>query len=87
MSYQRNKSNHHFFNDESVKGLLVERLCISTGDSKDYSDLSHLDEAKETLMKGHQIFLNQRAQAYKRLEEDQVATVYMDKKIDHSEPI
>lgn len=88
---QRDKSNRRIFNDESVnwmQGITCLKGCgASIEDIKEYCDLCHLPETKENLDKRYQIFLKQREQAYKRLEEAKATTVYMDKKIDHYEQI
>lgn len=88
---QRDKRNRRIFNEESVnwmQGITCLKGCgASIEDIKEYCDLCHLPESKETLYARYQIILRQREQAYKRIEEATATALYMDKKVQHYEQI
>lgn len=88
---QRDKSNRRIFNEESVnwmQGIVCLKGCgASIEDIKEYCELCHLPESKETLYARYQIILRQREQAYKRVEEAQATVAYMNEKVQHYEQI
>ncbi|WNX84660.1 MerR family transcriptional regulator [Agathobaculum sp. NTUH-O15-33] len=88
---QRDKRNRRIFNEESVnwmQGISCLKGCgASIEDIKEYCELCHLPESRETLYARYQIILCQREQAYKRIEEAKTTAAYMDKKVKHYEQI
>ena len=88
---QRDKGNRRIFNEESVnwmQGIACLKGCgASIEDIKEYCDLCHLPESRETLYARYQIILRQREQAYKRIEEANATAAYMDEKVQHYEQI
>lgn len=88
---QRDKSNRRIFNEESVnwmQGISCLKGCgASIEDIKEYCNLCHLPDSKETLYARYQIILKQREQAYKRMEEAKLTVAYMDAKVQHYEQI
>lgn len=88
---QRDKNNRRIFNEESVnwmQGISCLKGCgASIEDIKEYCDLCHLPDSRETLHARYQIILRQREQAYKRIEEAKATAAYMDAKVQHYEQI
>jgi len=88
---QRDKQNRRIFDEESVnwmQGISCLKGCgASIEDIKEYCRLCRLPESKENLQARYQIFLKQREQAYKRVEEAKVTVAYMDNKVKHYEEI
>lgn len=88
---QRDKGNRRIFNEESVnwmQGITCLKGCgASIEDIKEYCDLCRLPESRETLYARYQIILNQREQAYKRIEEAKATAAYMDEKVHHYQQI
>lgn len=88
---QRDKGNRRIFNEESVnwmQGITCLKGCgASIEDMKEYCNLCRLPESRETLYARYQIILNQREQAYKRIEEAKATAAYMDEKVQHYQQI
>ena len=88
---QRDGGNRRVFDEGSVnwmQGITCLKGCgASIEDIKEYCRLCHLEENKENLTARYRIFLKQREEAYKRLEEAKKTVAYMDHKIKHYEDI
>ena len=88
---QRDGGNRRVFDEESVnwlQGITCLKNCgASIKDIKEYCRLCHLEENEENLTARYQIFLKQRDEAYKRLEEAKATVEYMDHKVKHYEDI
>ena len=88
---QRDGGNRRVFNEESInwmQGITCLKSCgASIEDIKEYCRLCHLEENEENLKSRYQIFLKQRDEAYKRLEEAKATVEYMDHKVKHYEDI
>lgn len=88
---QRDLGNRRIFDEEScnwMQGIMCLKSCgVSIDDIKEYCQLCHLEENEENLKKRYHIFLKQRNEAYKRLEEAKETVAYVEKKIKHYEDI
>ena len=88
---QRDGGNRRVFDEESVnwmQGITCLKGCgASIEDIKEYCRLCHLEENEENLTSRYRIFLKQREEAYKRLEEARKTVAYMDHKVKHYEDI
>lgn len=88
---RRDGGNRRVFDEESVnwmQGITCLKGCgASIEDIKEYCRLCHLEENEENLTARYRIFLKQREEAYKRLEEARKTVAYMDHKIKHYEDI
>lgn len=88
---QRDGGNRRVFNEESInwmQGITCLKSCgASIEDIKEYCRLCRLEENEENLKSRYQIFLKQRDEAYKRLEEAKATVEYMDRKVKHYEDI
>ena len=88
---ERDGGNRRVFNDESVnwmQGIKCLKGCgASIDDIKEYCRLCLLEESEENLRARYEMILNQRAKAYKRLEEAEATVKYMDEKAAHYEAI
>lgn len=88
---QRDGGNRRVFDEESVnwmQGITCLKNCgAPIEDIKEYCRLCHLEENEENLTARYQIFLKQRDEAYKRLEEAKTTVEYMDHKVKHYEDI
>ena len=88
---QRDGGNRRVFDEESVnwmQGITCLKGCgASIDDIKEYCRLCHLAENEDNLKARYQIFLKQRDEAYKRLEEAKATVEYMDHKVKHYEDI
>lgn len=87
----RDSGNRRVFDDESVnwmQGITCLKGCgASIEDIKEYCRLCHLEETEENLRARYTIFLKQRDEAYKRLEEAKATVDFMDYKVKHYEDI
>lgn len=88
---ERDAGNRRLFNDESVNWLQGIKCLKGCGMSieaiKEYCDLCLLEESRENLKKRYTIILNQRNEAYKKLEEAKTNVTYMEDKVKHYEDI
>ena len=88
---QRDGGNRRVFDEESVnwmQGITCLKGCgASIEDIKEYCRLCRLEENEENLTVRYRIFLKQREEAYKRLEEARKTVAYMDHKVKHYEDI
>ena len=88
---RRDGGNRRVFDEESInwmQGITCLKNCgASIEDIKEYCRLCHLEENEENLTARYQIFLKQRDEAYKRLEEAKATVDYMDHKVKHYEDI
>ena len=88
---KRDAANRRIFDDESenwMQGIACLKGCgASIEDIKEYCRLCLSEENRENLLARYQIILNQREQAYKRLEEAKATVKYMDDKVRHYEDI
>lgn len=88
---RRDGGNRRVFDDESVnwmQGITCLKGCgASIEDIKEYCRLCRLEENEENLRARYNIFLKQRDEAYKRLEEAKATVEYMNHKVKHYEDI
>lgn len=88
---QRDKINRRIFNQESVnwmQGIMCLKGCgASLEDIKKYCVLCRLPASRETLLARYKIIVQQREEAYKRIEEAKATARYMDEKVRHYEQI
>lgn len=88
---KRDAANRRIFDNESenwMQGTACLKGCgASIEDIKEYCRLCLSEENRENLLARYQIILNQREQAYKRLEEAKATVKYMDDKVRHYEEI
>lgn len=88
---QRDGGNRRVFDEESInwmQGITCLKNCgASIEDIKECCRLCHLEENEENLTARYQIFLKQRDEAYKRLEEAKATVEYMNHKVKHYEDI
>lgn len=88
---KRDGGNRRVFDEESanwMQGIICLKGCgASIEDIKEYCRLCRLEENEENLKARYNIFLKQRDEAYKRLEEAKSTVEYMEHKIKHYEDI
>lgn len=88
---QRDGGNRRVFDEESVnwmQGIACLKGCgASIEEIKKYCELCKMPETEENLYARYQIILNQRQEAYKRLEEAKATVTYMDQKVKHYQAI
>ncbi len=88
---QRDGGNRRVFDEESVnwmQGIACLKGCgASIEEIKKYCELCRQPESRENMEARYQIILDQRAEAYKRLEEAKATVAYMDHKVEHYEDI
>lgn len=88
---QRDGGNRRVFDEESVnwmQGITCLKGCgASIEDIKEYCLLCHLEETEDNLKARYKIFLKQRDEAYRRLEEAKATVEYMEHKVKHYEDI
>ncbi|PWG60674.1 MerR family transcriptional regulator [Bifidobacterium catulorum] len=88
---ERDAGNRRVFNEESVnwmQGILCLKGCgASIEGIKEYADLCRLPESEDTLRARYRIILQQREQAYRKVEEAKATAAYMDDKVRHYEAI
>ena len=88
---ERDGGNRRVFNEESVnwmQGIQCLKGCGATlEDIQEYCRLCLLEESEENLKARYAIILNQRAEAYKRVEEAKATARYMDEKVAHYKAI
>lgn len=88
---RRDGGNRRVFDGESVnwmQGITCLKGCgASIEDIKEYCRLCRLEENEENLRARYNIFLKQRDEAYKRLEEAKATVEYMNRKVKHYEDV
>lgn len=88
---RRDGGNRRVFDDESVnwmQGITCLKGCgASIEDIKEYCRLCRLEENEENLRARYNIFLKQRDEAYKKLEEAKATVEYMNRKVKHYEDV
>ena len=88
---QRDGGNRRVFDEESVnwmQGITCLKGCgASIEEIKKYCELCKQPESKENLEARYQIILEQREEAYKRLEEAKATADYMEKKVVHYQAV
>lgn len=88
---RRDGGNRRVFDEESVnwmQGIICLKGCgASIEDIKEYCRLCRLEENEENLTARYNIFLKQRDEAYKRLEEAKATVDYMNCKVKHYEDV
>lgn len=87
----RDEGNRRVFNEESInwmQGITCLKGCgASIDDIKEYCRLCRLPESEENMRARYKIMLDQREQAYKRIDEAKAVAKYMDDKVKHYEDI
>lgn len=88
---RRDGGNRRVFDEESVNwmhGITCLKGCgASIEDIKEYCRLCRLEENEENLRARYNIFLKQRDEAYKRLEEAKATVDFMNYKVKHYEDV
>lgn len=88
---QRDGGNRRVFDEESVnwmQGIACLKGCgASIEEIKKYCELCRQPESRENMEARYQIILDQREEAYKRLEEAKATVAYMDHKVEHYKDI
>jgi len=88
---KRDKNNRRVFDEVSenwMQGIICLKSCgTSIEDIKEYCRLCLLEENEENLKARYQIILNQRKEAYKKIEEAKATAKFMDDKVKHYEDI
>ena len=88
---ERDGGNRRVFNEESInwmQGIKCLKGCgASMEDIKEYCRLCLLEESEEHLRARYRIILQQREEAYKRMDEAKATAKYMEEKVAHYEAI